>query len=81
MRNRSSTLHIKLDRQPYTKALEALSTFGLTPADAVRFLFHRIAVDQAFPLELKIPNAETKAAMREAEAIMAKHSSRFGRAG
>ena len=38
-------------------------------ADAVRLLFHRIATDQAFPLELKVPNAETRAAMVEGEAI------------
>ncbi len=33
---------------------------GLTASQAVRLLFHRIAVDQAFPLELKVPNAETR---------------------
>ena len=40
----------------------ALAAMGLTPSEAARLLFHRIAVDQAFPLELKVPNAQTRAA-------------------
>jgi len=38
----------------------------------VRLLFHRIATDQAFPLELKVPNAETRAAMVEADEFFKK---------
>ena len=37
----------------------------------MRLLFHRIAADRAFPLELKVPNAETRVAMAEADAIIA----------
>jgi DNA-damage-inducible protein J len=77
MSTQSSMLHIRIDDELKASATTALAAMGLTTADAVRLLFHRIAVDQAFPLELKVPNAETLTAMREAEAIMAKKSLRF----
>jgi DNA-damage-inducible protein J len=50
---------------------------GLSAADAVRLLYHRIVSDQAFPLELKVPNATTRAAMVEADAILKAQSARF----
>jgi DNA-damage-inducible protein J len=36
-----------------------------------------VVVDQAFPLELKVPNAETQAAIAESRTMMAKHKARF----
>ena len=40
-------------------------------ADAVRLFLRRVAVEHAFPLELKVPNAETRAAMLESRAMIA----------
>ena len=40
----------------------------------------RIATDQAFPLELKVPNAETRAAMEEVEQLKARGRARFDNA-
>ena len=37
-------------------------------------------IDQAFPLELKVPNAETLAAMAESRAIIAASRARFATA-
>ena len=53
-------IHVRMGIELKRKATEALAAMGLTAADAVRLLFHRIAADQAFPLELKVPNAETR---------------------
>lgn len=75
--SQSSMLHIRMDNDLKAKATEALAAMGLTASDAVRLLFHRIAVDQAFPLELKVPNAETRAALDEARAIIAERRARF----
>ena len=36
-----------------------------------------IAADRTFPLELRVPNAETRAAMAEAEEIVKAGSARF----
>jgi DNA-damage-inducible protein J len=65
----TSMIHVRMDNALKAKATEALAALGLSTSDAVRLLFHRIAADQAFPLELKVPNAETRAAMREADAF------------
>jgi DNA-damage-inducible protein J len=66
----TSMLHVRLDDKVKAKATKALAAMGLSASDAVRLLFHRIVTDQAFPLELKVPNAETRAAMTEADKII-----------
>lgn len=73
----STMLHVRMDDEVKAKAVAALDAIGLSASEAVRLLFHRIAADQAFPLELKVPNAETRAAMVEAEEIMAAHRKRW----
>ncbi len=66
----SAMLHVRMDEKMKAEALAALDAIGLTASDAVRLLFRRIVADQAFPLELKVPNAKTRAAMEEADEMM-----------
>ena len=77
MNAHSSMLHIRMDDDLKAKASEALAAMGLSVSDAVRLLFHRIAADQTFPLELKVPNAETREALAEADALLAARKARF----
>ena len=77
MNAHSSMIHVRMDNDLKDRATEALAAMGLSTADAVRLLFHRIATDQAFPLELKVPNAETRAAMAEVEQMKTKGRARF----
>lgn len=77
MTTQSSMLHIRMNSELKEKATEALSEMGLSTSEAVRLLFHRIAVDQAFPLELKVPNARTREAMDEVEQMVKDRKSRF----
>ncbi len=76
----TSMLHVRLDEELKAKATEALAAIGLSTTDAVRLLFHRIVAEQAFPLELKVPNAETRAAMKEADEIIRSGKLRFNSA-
>lgn len=76
----SAMLHVRIDEDVKAQATEALAAMGLSASDAVRLLFHRIVADQAFPLELKVPNAETRAAMAESRAIMKSRKARFASA-
>ncbi|MFP5402670.1 MAG: type II toxin-antitoxin system RelB/DinJ family antitoxin [Gammaproteobacteria bacterium] len=76
----SSMLHIRVDDDVKAQATEALAAMGLTMSDAVRIFLKRIVNDQAFPLELKVPNAETRAAMEEARAMMKARQARFASA-
>jgi DNA-damage-inducible protein J len=73
----SSMLHIRVDEDLKQQATKALAAMGLTTSEAVRLLFHRIVADQAFPLELKVPNAETRAAIEEARTLIANRRARF----
>lgn len=73
----SSMLHVRMDSELKREAIQALAAMGLTASEAVRLLFHRIAVDQAFPLELKVPNARTRRAMAESEEMMRRGKARF----
>lgn len=74
---KSSMLHVRIDDQTKAQATAALEAMGLSVSDAVRILLKRIATDQAFPLELKVPNARTKAAILEARAIAKSRRARF----
>lgn len=67
----------RVDEELRDEASEVLAEFGLTVSDIVRMTLTRVAKDRAVPLELKVPNAETQAAMREARAMMKKHNARF----
>ena len=73
----SSMLHVRIDHGLKDRGNAVLEAIGLTAADAVRLFYHRLVAEQGFPLELKVPNAETTAAMAEAEQILAKRRARF----
>ena len=49
------------------EASAVLATMGMTVSDAVRLMLTRVAHDKALPFEPLRPNAETIAAMREAD--------------
>ncbi len=66
----SSMLHVRVDDDVKTQATEALAAMGLSVSDAVRIFLKRVVNDQAFPIELKVPNAETRAAMEESRQLM-----------
>lgn len=70
----------RIDEKLKNEASEVLAEFGLTVSDIVRMTLTRVAKDHAVPLELKVPNAQTKAAMRESRALMKRHNARFSNA-
>jgi DNA-damage-inducible protein J len=70
-------LHIRVDDDIKVQATQALTAMGMSVSDAVRLFLRRVVIDQAFPLELKVPNAQTRAAMKESRTMMAKRQPRF----
>ena len=80
MAAQTSMLHIRVDDDIKDQAAVALTAMGLSVSEAVRLFLRRVVIDQAFPLELKVPNAETQAAMEESRAMMAGRRSRFATA-
>ena len=77
MATQTSMLHVRIDDDIKAQANAALGHMGMSMSEAVRIFLHRIAVDQAFPLELKVPNAQTRLAMAEAEEIVRTNSTHF----
>jgi DNA-damage-inducible protein J len=73
----TSTLHVRVDDETKAQATAALGAMGLSVSDAVRLFLRRVVADQAFPLELKVPNAETRNAMIEADEIARAQRGRF----
>lgn len=73
----SAMLRARIDEDTKARGDAVLSAIGLSASDAVRLLYHRLIAEQAFPLELKVPNAETRAAMEEAHALLRARKARF----
>ncbi len=73
----SSMLHVRLDDDTKERATATLDAMGLSLSDAVRLFLRRVIADQAIPFEVKAPNAETRAAMAEAEDIVRARRARF----
>lgn len=77
MAGHTAMLHVRIDEDTKAQATEALDAMGLSVSDAVRLFLRRVVVDQQFPLELKVPNAETRAAMAEADEMIKAHRAPF----
>ena len=67
----------RIDESLKNEASDVLAEFGLTVSDVIRMTLTRVAKDGTVPLELKVPNAQTQAAMRESRVLMKKHNARF----
>lgn len=73
----SAIFRVRVDKNIKEQATPILAAMGLTVSDAVRVFLKRVAVEQAMPFALYVPNAETAAAMAEADAIVRTRRTRF----
>lgn len=48
------------------EAEEVFSALGLSPTEAIRLFYKQVALHHGLPFEVRIPNAETREAMRQA---------------
>ena len=76
----TTMVHVRVDEKVKAKATKALAAMGLSVSDALRVFLTRVAADQQLPFALKVPNAETRIAMDEAEEITRTRRGRFGSA-
>lgn len=76
----TSMLHVRVDDDVKLQASQALAAMGLSMSDAVRILLKRVADEQGFPLELKVPNLSTRAAMKQARELQQARRVRFASA-
>lgn len=61
----------RIDLDLKNEAERVLTALGLTASDAIRMMFKQIAARQGLPFDVKIPNAQTQSAMRDADAWVA----------
>jgi DNA-damage-inducible protein J len=73
----NAMVRARIDEHLKDEAAAVLAEMGLTVSDIVRMTLTRIAKDKALPFELKVPNAETRAAMAESRAMMKARRARF----
>ena len=76
----SAMIHVRVDEEIKAQATETLALMGLSVSDAVRVFLKRVVVDKAMPFDVRAPNAETRAAMAEADAVIRDHNARFATA-
>jgi DNA-damage-inducible protein J len=76
----TAMVHVRIDEQIKEKANETLAAMGLSVSDAVRVFLMRVVAERRMPFAIEAPNAETLAAMAEADQIASTLSARFGTA-
>jgi DNA-damage-inducible protein J len=59
-------VHVRMHKATKVRAEKALEAMGLSVSDAVRVLLTRIAAEKALPFDVRVPNARTRSAMKEA---------------
>jgi len=62
-----AVVRARIDGQVKEEAAHVLAGMGLSVSDAIRMLLVRVAAEKALPFEVKLPNARTRAAIRELE--------------
>ena len=73
----TTMVHVRVDEKVKAQATETLAAMGLSVSDAVRVFLMRVVAEQQMPFALKAPNAETIAAMAEADEIARTRHTRF----
>jgi DNA-damage-inducible protein J len=65
--SKTAIVRARVSPEVKAEAEAVLQEIGLSISDAINLLLHRIKATHGFPLELKIPNAETLAAFRDVD--------------
>lgn len=64
----TTMVHVRVDEAVKAQAAATLADMGLSVSDAVRMLLVRVAAERALPFDVRVPNTETAAAIRDLEA-------------
>jgi DNA-damage-inducible protein J len=63
----ADTVRARIDTDLKNEATAVLAKMGLSVSDAIRMMLVRVAAEQKLPFDVKVPNAATQDAMREAD--------------
>jgi DNA-damage-inducible protein J len=76
----NALVQTRIDGAVKNEAAAVLATMGLTVSEAVRLMLIKVAREKVLPFDAWKPNAETIAAMREANEISRTRRARFATA-
>ena len=61
-------IRARVDAKLKAKAEAILEKLGLSASDAIRIFYRQVALQKGLPFDVKLPNATTRRALKEAEA-------------
>lgn len=62
---RDSIVRARIDPATKQEATEMFKRMGITVSDAIRMMLVQAVAEKALPFEIKVPNAETVAALHD----------------
>tara|TARA_R110002110_G_scaffold90443_2_gene235149 strand:- start:196 stop:456 length:261 start_codon:yes stop_codon:yes gene_type:complete len=65
MAGADAVVRARIDRATKLEATELFQKMGITVSDAIRMMLVQAVAEKALPFEVKVPNAETVAALRD----------------
>ena len=63
---KTETIRARVDAKLKTQAEAVLEKLGLNASEAIRLFYKQVALRKGLPFDVKIPNAETRKAIRDA---------------
>ena len=74
---KTATIQTEVESEIKDKVENIFRELGISTAEAINMFLYQVVRYGGIPLDLRIPNAETKIAMEETEEIIKKGESRF----
>ena len=71
---KTGMIRARIDPDLKGRAESILHDLGLNASDAIRLFYTQITLNSGLPFSVKVPNAETIQAMKDAEAGLGTHS-------
>ena len=64
---KTETIRARVEPELKHEAEEVFSVLGMSPTEAITLFYKQVTLQHGLPFEVKIPNAETLEAMRQAK--------------
>ena len=64
---KTETVQARMEPEIKRDAEEVFSSLGLSATEAITLFYRQVALCQGLPFSMKIPNAETREAIRQAQ--------------
>jgi DNA-damage-inducible protein J len=65
--NKSSRIEARIDTDLKQSAETIFAQLGISPSEAIRIFYKQVTIHNGLPFDIRIPNAETLAAIDETE--------------